>query len=85
MPQKSPLERAFLLRMVLHCPTAHIVKRGSASGWGVVGTAALACHQPPKRFYPQPEQSSTAAPAAQQWTHPSKATPAPEASAPASK
>lgn len=51
----------------------------------LASTDALACHQPPKRFYPQPEQSSTAAPAAQQWTHPSKATSAPEASAPASK
>ena len=30
-------------------------------------------------------KTTTAAPAAQQWTHPSKATPAPEASAPASK
>lgn len=48
----------------------------------LASTDALACHQPPKRFYPQPEQSTTAA---QQWTHPSKATPAPEASAPASK
>ena len=48
-------------------------------------TAALACHQPPKRYYPQPEQSSVAPSPAQQWTHPSKATPAPEASAPASK
>ena len=51
----------------------------------LASTDALACHQPPRRFYPQPEQSTTAAPAAQQWTHPSKATPAPEASAPASK
>lgn len=51
----------------------------------LASTAALACHRPPKRFYPQPEQSSTAAPAAQQWAHPNQAAPAQEASAPASK
>ena len=26
----------------------------------LASTAALACHQPPKRYYPQPEQSSVA-------------------------
>lgn len=51
----------------------------------LASTAALACHQPPKRYYPQPEQSLVAPSPAQQWTHPSKATPAQEASAPASK
>ena len=25
----------------------------------LASTDALACHQPPKRFYPQPEQSTT--------------------------
>ena len=47
----------------------------TALALALASTTALACHQPPKRLYPQPEQSSTAAPAAQQWTHPSKATP----------
>ena len=51
----------------------------------LASTAALACHQPPKRYYPQPEQSTAAPSAAQQWTRPSAAIPAPEASAPASK